>query len=57
LLIEPLTAAYERHALIKRDDVPEPQRMRIVTSHFPEEGSLMGAVALVLRQHGRLAQG
>jgi predicted NBD/HSP70 family sugar kinase len=57
LLIEPLTAAYERHALIKRDDVPEPQRMRIVTSQFPEDGSLMGAVALVLRQHGRLAQG
>ena len=55
LLLEPLTASYERHTLIKRDEVPETQRVKIITGRFIDDGALMGAVALVLRRHGRLA--
>jgi predicted NBD/HSP70 family sugar kinase len=55
LLIDPLTASYERHTLIKRQDVPESQRVRFVVGRFTQNDSLMGAVALVLRRHGRLA--
>jgi predicted NBD/HSP70 family sugar kinase len=55
LLIDPLTASYERHTLIKRQDVLESQRVRIVVGRFTQNDSLMGAVALVLRRHGRLA--
>ncbi len=54
LLLEPLTASYERHTLIKRQDVPESQRVKIVTGRFTHNDALMGAVALVLRRHGRL---
>ena len=54
LLLEPLTASYERHTLIKREDVPEEQRVKIVTGRFTHNDALMGAVALVLRRHGRL---
>ena len=55
LLMEPLVAAYERHTLIKREDVPEAQRVKIVLGRFTENDSLLGAVALVLRRHGRLS--
>ena len=55
LLIDPLTASYERHTLIKRQDVPESQRVQFVVGRFTQNDSLMGAVALVLRRHGRLA--
>jgi predicted NBD/HSP70 family sugar kinase len=55
LLIDPLTASYERHTLIKRQDVPESQRVRFVVGRFTLNDSLMGAVALVLRRHGRVA--
>jgi predicted NBD/HSP70 family sugar kinase len=55
LLIDPLIASYERHTLIKRQDVPESQRVRFVVGRFTQNDSLMGAVALVLRRHGRLA--
>jgi predicted NBD/HSP70 family sugar kinase len=55
LLMAPLIAAYERHTLIKREDVPESQRVKIVVGRFTENDSLLGAVALVLRRHGRLS--
>jgi hypothetical protein len=55
LLIDPLIASYERHTLIKRQDVPESQRVRFVVGRFTQNDSLMGAVALVLRRRGRLA--
>lgn len=55
LLIEPLTASYERHTLIKRQDVPESRRVKFVVGRFTHNDALMGAVALVLRRHGRLA--
>jgi predicted NBD/HSP70 family sugar kinase len=51
----PLTASYERHTLIKREETPEAQRVRIVAAKFPQNHSLLGAVALVLRRHGRLS--
>ena len=54
ILLDPFTAAYERHALIKRQDVPEAQRVKITVGRFVRNDSLMGAVALVLRRHGRL---
>jgi predicted NBD/HSP70 family sugar kinase len=55
LLMDPLVAAYERHTLIKRADVPEAQRVKITVGRFTENDSLLGAVALVLRRHGRLS--
>jgi predicted NBD/HSP70 family sugar kinase len=54
LLLDPLTASYERHTLIKREDVPESQRVKIVVGRFTPNDAPMGAVALVLRRHGRL---
>jgi len=54
LMIEPLIASYERHTLIKRRDVPESQRVKFVVGRFTHNDALMGAVALVLRRHGRL---
>jgi len=55
LLMEPLIESYERHTLIKREDVPEAQRVRIERGKFTGNDSLMGAVALVLRRRRRLA--
>ena len=55
LLMQPLTESYERNTLIKRDDVPEAQRVRIERGKFTGNDSLMGAVALVLRRRRRLA--
>jgi predicted NBD/HSP70 family sugar kinase len=54
LLLQPLIAAYERHTLIRREDVPEAMRPKFVVGRFTENDSLMGAVGLVLRHHGRL---
>jgi len=54
LFIEPLTRAYEKHTLIKRVDVIEEARTRIVPGSFINNGACMGAVGLVLRHHGRL---
>ena len=54
LMIEPLIASYERHTLIKRQDVPESQRVKFAVGRFTHNDALMGAVALVLRRHGRL---
>ena len=54
-LMAPLIASYERHTLIKRDDTPPAQRVRIELAKFPRNHALLGAVALVLRRHGRLS--
>jgi predicted NBD/HSP70 family sugar kinase len=54
LLLQPLIAAYEKHTLIRREDVPEAMRPKFVVGRFTENDSLMGAVGLVLRHHGRL---
>ena len=54
LLLTPLIAAYEKHTLIRRDEVPEAMRPKFVVGRFTENDSLMGAVGLVLRHHGRL---
>jgi predicted NBD/HSP70 family sugar kinase len=54
-LMAPLIASYERHTLIKREDTPPAQRVRIEVAKFPRNHALLGAVALVLRRHGRLS--
>jgi len=54
ILLAPLTASYERHALIKSRDVAPQMRTRIVIGKHTENDSLLGAVGLVLRHHGRL---
>ena len=57
LLFDRLTSSYERHTLLKRAQLAEAQRMRIVPARFSTDGSLMGAVALVLRGLGALQGG
>jgi len=54
-LLQPLIASYERHTLIKRDETPVGQQVRIEIAKFPRNHALLGAVALVLRRHGRLS--
>ena len=54
MLLEPLRRGYERYALIKHDDVPEFARTQVRASSF-SDGACLGAVGLVLRHHGRLA--
>ena len=53
-LLNPLIASYERHTLIKREETPPAHRVRIELARFPRNHALLGAVALVLRRHGRL---
>jgi predicted NBD/HSP70 family sugar kinase len=57
LLFDRLTDSYERHTLLKRAQLAEAQRLRIVPARFSTDGSLMGAVALVLRGLGALQSG
>ena len=54
LLLRPLMESYERHTLIRRGDVPDALAPKFALGHFIENDSLMGAVGLVLRHHGRL---
>jgi predicted NBD/HSP70 family sugar kinase len=54
ILLAPLITSYERHALIKSRDVPPHLQTRIVIGKHTENDSLLGAVGLVLRHHGRL---
>ncbi len=54
-LLRPLIASYERHTLIKREETPPAQRVRIEIAKYPRNHALLGAVALVLRRHGRLS--
>lgn len=56
LLFEPLCRSFDRHALIKRDDVPEQLRTRIVAGAFAADDSCLGAVGLVLKHHGRVGE-
>lgn len=54
ILMKPLAESFERHALIKDDDVPATTRTELRPSRFVDNGACMGAVGLVLRHHGRL---
>ncbi|MET3899754.1 putative NBD/HSP70 family sugar kinase [Devosia sp. UYZn731] len=54
LLLAPLRASYEKHALIKRQDLDEAAYPRFVTGRFLDNDNCMGAVGLVLRHSGRL---
>ena len=53
LLLAPLRAAYERSAMI--DTWPEDIRTPIRPGAFRSDNSVLGAVCLVLRHHGRLS--
>jgi predicted NBD/HSP70 family sugar kinase len=57
LLFDRLKDSYERHTLLKRVQLAKAQRLRIVPARFTTDGSLMGAVALVLRGLGALQSG
>ncbi|MDB5506903.1 MAG: hypothetical protein JWR75_1541 [Devosia sp.] len=54
LMLKPLRASFDRHTLVKRDDVPAESRTEIRISRFLENGPCLGAVGLVLRHQGRL---
>ena len=55
LLLAPLRAAYEKHALIKRSDMAQGKYPAFVRARFLDNDNCMGAVGLVLRHSGRLA--
>jgi predicted NBD/HSP70 family sugar kinase len=54
-LLEPLVRSYERHTLVKREEVPPAARTKFAIGKFIDNDSCMGAVGLVLRHHGSLA--
>ncbi len=54
LFMGPLEQSYNKHALVKRTDVAENARTRIVPSRFTKNDACMGAVGMVLQHHGRL---
>ena len=54
ILMRPLAESFERHTLIKHDDVPATARTVLRPSSFADNGACMGAVGMVLRHHGRL---
>jgi len=54
ILMAPLIRAYDKWTLIKGRDVCERIRTRIKIGKFTKNDSLLGAVDLVLRHHGRL---
>ncbi len=54
MFTEPLARSYEKHTLVKRNEVPAAARTNLVVGKFIENDSCMGAVGLVLRHHGRL---
>ena len=53
LLLAPLEASFNKHTLVKRNDVGEAYRTKFVVSRFPNNDACMGAVGLVLRHYGR----
>ena len=53
LLMQPLIESFERFSLVKREDVPPSAQTRVVPSAFTDNGACMGAVGLVLRNHGQ----
>jgi predicted NBD/HSP70 family sugar kinase/DNA-binding transcriptional ArsR family regulator len=56
LLFEPLLRSFDRHTLIKRSEMPEHLRTRIVAGTFTADDSCLGAVGLVLKHHGRVGE-
>lgn len=54
ILLAPLVRAYEKHTLIKQQNIEEGLRTRITIGKFTENDALLGAVGLVLRNQGRL---
>ena len=55
-LLEPLLRGFDRHTLIKRGEMPEPLRTKIVKGVFTNDNSALGAVGLVLKHHGRVGE-
>jgi predicted NBD/HSP70 family sugar kinase len=55
IILKPLIRVFERQTLIKSADVSESSRTKIMVGKHTENDSLLGAVGLVLRNHGRLA--
>lgn len=53
-ILEPLIRSYEKHTLVKREEVPASARTQFVVGKFIHNDSCMGAVGLVLRHHGSL---
>ena len=51
VLLEPMRAAYESHALLKSNQLRPEHRVSVLPAQFPVDGALMGAIALVLRGH------
>lgn len=54
LLLAPIRASYEKHTLIKRQDMSEVEYPRFVVGRFLDNDNCMGAVGLVMRHSGRL---
>lgn len=52
LLMTPLTESFERFSLVKPSDVAEHSRTVLRRSAFSDNGACMGAVGMVLRNHG-----
>lgn len=55
LLLAPLRASYEKHALIKPADLGQGEYPNFLRGRFLTNDNCMGAVGLVLRHSGRLA--
>jgi predicted NBD/HSP70 family sugar kinase/predicted transcriptional regulator len=53
MLLNPLEQSFNKHTLVKRDDVSAASRTKFVASRFSANDACMGAVGLVLRHHGR----
>jgi predicted NBD/HSP70 family sugar kinase len=54
LLLTPLRASYEKHSVVKRDDVDEAYYPRFTTGKFLDNDNCLGAAGLVLRHSSRL---
>jgi predicted NBD/HSP70 family sugar kinase len=52
LLLVPLERSFNKHTLIKGDDVGPDARTRIVVGKFVDNDACMGAVGMVLRHYG-----
>jgi predicted NBD/HSP70 family sugar kinase/biotin operon repressor len=55
LLLVPLEQSYNKHTLIKRGDVCDDARTRIVVGKFVDNDACLGAVGMVLRHYGARA--
>ena len=54
LFLGPLEQSYNKHTLVKRDDVGPEGRTKFVVSRFTENDACLGAVGLVLQHQARL---